>query len=281
VNLDEVRERARAAGLGDIADAFSAMAAPGLLLDAVAADGPAVARIGGLPRLPAGMEWPMSRWTTVETLPLAYIAEVDLAALDPSIWPGPTTGKLVFFSDIDVDALFVDSGGAALVVHVPADAACAPVAMPAELDEELRYRALSVGARPVTTLPSGESEPELLELGFTWSDRARHDAYQRMRADLMGLDAHWGPQHQLLGWPQSSGDGLSNGWPQLHREAVESGLSSDDPAPEHWRLLLQISSDYDRTGMEFGDGGHLFFAIPHDDLARGRFDRVQAITDSA
>jgi uncharacterized protein YwqG len=46
-----------------------------------------------------------------------------------------------------------------------------------------------------------------------------------------------------------------------------------------WRLLLQLEDDA-HLGASFGDGGSLYFGLPAEDLASGRFDRVQAITQS-
>ncbi|BEL05272.1 DUF1963 domain-containing protein [Actinoplanes sichuanensis] len=56
-------------------------------------DGPLVGRAGGLPRLPAGMEWPSSGHD-----PLPFIAEIDCAAL-PRVGglPLPADGTLLFF----------------------------------------------------------------------------------------------------------------------------------------------------------------------------------------
>lgn len=278
MNVADVHARACAAGFSEFADELAALALPAFTLepDATGSD---VGHLGGLPRLPAGVPWPMSRWATVEPRPLAFVAEIDLASLDPSIWPGPAAGTLVFFCDIDVDALFVDSGGAALVQHIPPDVALAPVKLPEQLHKDLRYRELRVAARPVMTVPFGASEPELLKLGLD-ADATRYEAYHRMRAELVGVDTHWTAQHQLLGWPPADEDELHATWPRLHDEAIDFGLSTPAPAPESWRLLLQISSDYDRIGTQFGDGGSLLFAVPDADLAAGRFDRVQAITDS-
>jgi hypothetical protein len=279
VNVDTIRERARAAGFGDLADELAELARPAFVLEPASND-TAAGRLGGLPRLPRGNSWPQSRWSGVEPKPLAFLAEFDLAALDPSIWPGPTTGTLSFFCAINAEALYVDSGGAALVLHHAPAVQLSSVEIPEQLDENLRYREFPVAARPVMTLPFSGTEPELSQLGFEDIDEDRADAYYRMRAQLMGIPAHWAPHHQLLGWPRPAEDDLFAIWPQFHAQAVEYGLVTEDPPSDDWRVLFQIGSDYDRIGTEFGDGGSLTFAIPEGDLAVGRFDRVQAITDS-
>lgn len=41
-----------------------------------------------------------------------------------------------------------------------------------------------------------------------------------------------------------------------------------------WRLLLQIDSEEDKTGMMWGDVGRIYYWIHEDDLAKLCFDRV-------
>jgi hypothetical protein len=48
------------------------------------------------------------------------------------------------------------------------------------------------------------------------------------------------------------------------------------PAESSWTLLLQLDSDRD-LGWQWGDMGLLYFWIPDEDLAAGRFDRVWTI----
>jgi hypothetical protein len=227
------------------------------------------------------MGWPQTRWTTMKPEPLTFVGEFDLAALDPSVWPGPRNGTLSAFCHVNADALYVDSGGAALVLHHPPGAPLEPVELPDELDDELRYDELTVGAVAVTTLPWVSVGParELIPLGFDpLEDYERDERYRSMVAALSGSTDH-GPRHQLLGWPRFTQDDVNYLWPQLHQEAIRYGISTGEVAPDDWQLLLQVGSDR-QLGTSFGDGGDLFFAIPASDLAAGRFDRVQAITDS-
>ena len=131
------------------------------------------------------------------------------------------------------------------------------------------------------TLPAGGETAAGVAFGVEDPDDDRMEAYLRLRRDLIGHQPH----HLLLGCPliddesEEDEDEASRLWPSLHAEAVEHGLASDQ-SPTDWRMLLQVSSDHERIGAEFGDGGTLAFAIPADDLTIGRFDRVQAITDS-
>lgn len=280
LTVQEVEQAARAAGFGDIAQDLGALARPALRLESGGVDGQ-VGRLGGRPRLPPGMAWPQTRWKTTRPEPLTFVGELDLAALDASVWPGPRAGTLSVFCHINADALYVDSGGAALVLHHPPDARLEPSEIPEDLDEELRYEELGVGAVPVATLPWISVGParELIPLGLgDLDDFDRDERYRRMAIGISRREHDPAP-HQLLGWPQFSQEDVNRLWPQLHDEAVEHGLASGEVAPDDWRLLLQVGSDRE-LGTCFGDGGDLFLAIPGSDLAAGRFDRVQAITDS-
>lgn len=276
----EVERHAAAAGFGDIAHELAGLAEPALLLRAGGGE-PSVGRLGGRPRLPQGMAWPQTRWKGTTSEPLAFIAEFDLALLDPAVWPGPRSGTLSLFCHVNADALYVDSGGAALVLHHPPDVPLEPAEPPADLDAELRYDELPVEAVAATTLPWIGVTParELARLGFSeLADIERSERYLRMAATLAG-EGDRVPRHRLLGWPQFSQEDVNGLWPGFHSEAVGHGLSHGEVGPHDWRLLLQVASD-DRIGTCFGDGGELFFAIPAGDLAAGRFDRVQAVTDS-
>ena len=280
MRLDAIRTRIRDAGLGGFEDHLVELVEPALVLEPLG-EGAPVGRLGGLPRLPAGTPWPQSRWPTAEPEPLAFLAEFDLARLDRAIWPGPPTGTLSFFCAIDPEAFFVDSGGAALVMHHPPGVALSPLEPPAHMDEQLRFREVLVTARAAATMPTGGTVRGLGQFGDADPDSERATAYWHMCAGLLGIPTHLVPHHQLLGWLRWAVDDPLSPWPELHAGAVEYGLSTADPPIERWRPLLHIASDHERIGTEFGDGGTLTFAIGAADLAAGRFERVQAVNDSA
>ena len=185
-----------------------------------------------------------------------------------------------FFAAVSPDALYIDSGGAAVVLHHPSDVARDPVEYPQALDDALRYREVAISARPVMTLPGGGKTPTGVEFGLFDPDYDRLEAYLRLRQDVVGGEL----RHVLLGCPliedeaEGDEDVTVRLWPSLHVEAVEHDLAVGDP-PVDWQMLLQVGSD-ERIGTQFGDGGTLAFAIPAEDLTAGRFDRVQAFTDS-
>lgn len=72
--------------------------------------------IGGLPRMPAGTEWPRAR----PKKPLHFVAQLDCAALPPELWGGlgPREGWLLLF--VDIEAIDEQSRRPiARVLHVP------------------------------------------------------------------------------------------------------------------------------------------------------------------
>lgn len=74
-----------------------------------------VARFGGLPRLPVGMDWP-----SVGDRPLPFVFSLDCGALpDIDGFDPPADGTLLFFLAHEEDHLD-DTGKYARVVHVPA-----------------------------------------------------------------------------------------------------------------------------------------------------------------
>ncbi|GIO95138.1 hypothetical protein J14TS5_02240 [Paenibacillus lautus] len=53
---------------------------------------------------------------------------------------------------------------------------------------------------------------------------------------------------------------------EVRKQIVNSALK--------WRLLLQIDSKEDKTGMMWGDVGRIYYWIHEDDLAKLCFDRI-------
>jgi len=280
ISVADLRSRARASGFDQLAEELIRLRRPALTHDARGEDG-IVGRLGGRPRLPPDEPWPQTRWPNRDVEPLAFIAEFDLAMLDQSVWPGPPSGMLSVFCHINADAMYVDSGGAARLLHFPAGARLEPRPAPADLDADLQFRELPVGAEPVTTLPWIGVGParELIPFGLdAMKDFDRAEAYCRFADEVRQTDDSQ-PLHQLLGWPRFVQDDIAYTWSGLHAEALEQGIVRERVIGDAWHLLLQLGADI-RIGTSFGDGGDLFFAIPAGDLAAGRFDRVEAITDS-
>jgi hypothetical protein len=291
LSTSRIAELAGLEGFADIANELAALALPGFRIQCV--DGqPArgASKLGGLPDLPSGVRWPTPAWPGHEREPMAFVAQIALDGLDSAVWPGPREALLSFFCAVAVDYMGVDSGGSARILYLPAGESLERRAPPSDLSDELVLDEAAVTLTPEVSLPGiGVDVATALEpFGFGWR-RPRHeqeDAYLRLQervADEQGfpatrLDGAWATHHRLLGWPrQIQGDVLPE-LVHLHHEAEGRNGKDLDAEPDEWRLLLQIEDDPERLGVQFGDGGTLYFGLPERDIATGRFDRAEAIT---
>jgi hypothetical protein len=294
IGREQIAELASECGFADIAEDLAALALPSLRLEYVDG-GPELgaSKLGGLPDLPIDVRWPHAKWPGYEHEPLAFFGQIALAELDTAIWPGRRNGLLSFFCSQSPDDYGVDSGGAARVLHLAAGTELERREPPRELSDELQLAECPVAARPEVTLPTiaVDVADVLAPFGFGW-DRPRdgqEDAYDELQqrlAEAQGFSVHrpdgsWAEQHRLLGWPRHVQEDVLPSLVLMHfnDNRIEHKTADLQRHAADWRLLLQIDSDR-RLGASFGDGGRLFFGVPADDLDSGRFDRVQAISQS-
>ena len=238
-------------------------------------------RVGGAPDLPDLALWP--RW---EGVPLAFLAQIDLAevaALNPDA-PLPKTGLLSFFYDAEQRAWGFNPEDRASwrVLYFPD--AFEPMPMnewPEGLPAEGIYPLV-----PVFT-EAGESLPDEFIDSFLTDLSPREGA---MLEDIMDQyqQCYEGAAHQVLGFPYTiQGDmrlecqlvssGINCGNPSGYKDPRAKDL---EPGAADWRLLFQLDSD-DRAGMMWGDMGTLYFWIKEQDLAAGRFDQVWMVLQCA
>jgi hypothetical protein len=98
-----------------------------------------------------------------------------------------------------------------------------------------------------------------------------------------------GPQHRLFGHR----DPVQSGNLSIRCEMDLAGIDEKEQAklirksaiPQeivdraaHWRLLLQIDSD-EQLGMEFGDGGRLYFMVREQDARAGDFSGAMMFSE--
>ncbi|MEU1787652.1 YwqG family protein [Streptomyces sparsogenes] len=252
----------------DLADRWTALLRPAAHLRKAGPADPVVGRLGGLPRLPDGVDWPV--WEGRG--PLGFVAAVDCAALpgealDISL---PADGVLAFFyyGDEDDDAL-VDTADpntwpGARVLHLPPGSAAAP------------ERPAPAGITPYPemglTVHTAPSAPDFDSLALTaaFGEGELPDAFQR---------AVWqhqsGAAHQIGGHAQSVQTAVEI--VVAHGALGGREVSWEDPRiekeAEGWVLLAQFDSDED-ADMMWGDDGALYWLIRPDDLAAGRFERA-------
>lgn len=234
-----------------------------------------VSKIGGMPDLPVGMQWPS--W---KDAPLSFLVQLNLAELAkfPFADELPKYGLLSFFYAAEEQpwgfdpehkggwrVLCIDEQAVNLVRKEP----------PENIDEETSYEASAISFSSCWTLPPWGSKI-CEEMGFS---AAKMDSYVDMLEKIQE-----GPCHQLFGYPaQIQGD------MQLECQLVSNGLYCGDGSGyndprrfelqkgvEDWVLLLQLGSD-EIAEMMWGDCGRLYFWIRRQDLIERRFDKAWMI----
>lgn len=231
-------------------------------------------RIGGLPDLPPGTEWPLWKGE-----PQAFLAQLDLA--DVAGLPGtevlPPDGFLAFFYTARQDTwgFDPDDRGSWAVVHVTPGSRLARARPPGPLPDGGVFDLCVPTVRPALSLPVWDTK-HVEGLGLSDEEV---DAYREMTHLLDGAD-----HHRLLGHPdQIQGDMTVECQLVSHGLNIGDGSAWNDrraripePGWSDWRLLLQVASD-EGPGMMWGDAGFLYFWIREQDLARRAFDRVWTI----
>jgi uncharacterized protein YwqG len=275
-------EMVRAFGLAEALPALEAKLRPSIrLLPREGAPGGAGAsRLGGLPDLPEALTWP--RWNGA---PMSFIGQLrlaDFAAYETEA-PLPREGLLSFFFDSRQAAWgYTPEHRGGWLVHFHAggasDLRVAPY--PEDLPKRARFAPAAVSPWLEQTLPDLDSGAAA-GLPFADADEDTLDRYYELCEALAGAAE---PIHRVLGYAdQIQNDG------QLECELVTSGIDCGqgraladsgrverERAVASWLLLLQVDSDR-RTGMEWGDGGRLYFWIRRRDLHAQHFGDVWCI----
>jgi uncharacterized protein YwqG len=244
--------------------------------------GAGTSRLGGVPNVPRGFEWP-----TWNDRRLAFVGQLRLEEIAATgcAGPLPAEGLLLFFYDLAT----LPSGkepshrGSCRVMAVEGEALTQvpgalqlPIlrTMPVELSGELMLpSAWSFHAEKL------ELEPEEAE---AW-DRLRARVAEAQRVELEDATAEWFALHRLLGYQEELGRET-----ELDCELAAAGISSEDydvyfehresheDAAREWRLLLQVSTDPElRTPWDAF--GRLCIFLRDADLQAGKFDAAWAI----
>ena len=252
--------------------------------------GPAAgkSKLGGLPDLPAGADWPRRGHK-----PLAFIAQLDLGEAsrylrDPVL---PTTGLLSFFYEADLwtSGDSPDDRGAwrVFLLSGPLSPQSPPLlAPPAAPDgyDPATWGFEEAGVEFVPRISLPEAEHLLTEhLGVGGDD---YEAYNALIDELR--QAHGlGGLTQLLGYPaeiqhdpfvtcQLASHGLE---PQTREDWKSDQITQLLDARANWRLILQVDS-VSEIGMEWADSGLLYYSIRDEDLSTRQWDKSWLIMDS-
>ncbi|MEU7646194.1 YwqG family protein [Streptomyces huasconensis] len=262
----------------DIAERWLGLLRPGLRLTAAGGDDAVVGQLGGEPRLPRDVEWPVWEGNG----PLSFIASVDCAALPQEALdiPFPASGTLSFFyfdgqlddGETVVDPADAETQAGARIVYVPAGTPADARTTPEELDA---YPHIPLTAHADLTVAEA-THPRIQQVFAPEAEP--FEEYEHPVCSEEFTDALWEYNsevgHQLGGTPQSVQG-------PVELEVAHGALGPDtdwhDPRladeAEHWVLLAQFDSD-DAADMMWGDMGCLYWLIRRTDLADLRFDRA-------
>lgn len=238
--------------------------------DSVALGG---SRVGGSPDVPADFPWP-----EFEDVPLAFIAQLNLADFAGHLPPGllPAAGSLVFFNAANQQNWGFDPAdrGSAVIVYFEPDAPLAPRPLPLRMPDEGRFSLCRIAnVAGVLTLP-GYDSPLLEPLALSEEESDRY--FDQLLESLDGADGelyhqlcgHAGPvQNDMLLECQLVTNGLNCGGPEGYQDPRRAEL---EEGQYDWRLLLQVESD-DNASMMWGDVGRLYYWMRRQDLAARRF----------
>jgi uncharacterized protein YwqG len=232
-------------------------------------------RLGGLPLMPAGLEWP--EW---KGKPQAFLAQIDLAEANRALASFlPSSGRLYFFYDQDQGVWGFDPkdrGGWRVLFTDESSASFTERPAPAGMDPDCLYQAKPVSLHRIEALPDSARLPKSVAL-----DDDDSDTYFSLREEAFAGMTH----HQMLGFPiavqnddmedecQLVANGIYVGNPEGYRDPRVPELRSQ---PNDWKLLLQLDSD-DDTGWMWGDVGTLYFWVRESDAQQRDFSKVWMI----
>lgn len=223
-------------------------------------------KIGGMPDLPAGFEWPLAHGK-----PLAFVAQInlsDIQALDGA-QALPAAGWLYFFYDAvnehwgDVPD---DYWHFAVRFFAGDVAQLSTASAPAHLASENQFLGAGVHFVPQITFPD-ESSAAWPKLGMV---RKQWMALGDLEEHIYEMNAD--RYNQLLGHSTNVQEGMEPLCTRMAKQFFEP-----DGTPNEWVLLLQLDSNDKECGMMWGDCGVLYYWIRRQDLLQQRFERCWCV----
>lgn len=215
-------------------------------------------RAGGRPDLPPGLTWPQTRHGT----PLAFAAQINLAALPPHPLDLPASGHLYFFIGSSDDLDDVESA----VIHAahPTDPDPAPLVRSPPVDPAGHLDSLGLGQlRPCRLTARPAASVSLVDFNALLAD----DLSEELEDALYALPNAMCPVDglQLGGF----------GW-DVDAEPAAKLASQLGGHPSDWHLLLRLPSS-NALGTLFWDWYAAGYYIRGADLRAKRFDRVHCL----
>lgn len=237
-----------------------------------------LSKIGGIPGLPEGIEWPM--W---KDEPLAFLCQIELSEIPDSFYRDdlPNTGVIYFFYDQKIRTWGYDpqdKGSWRVVYSHTSSAENSLRNIPEKLQKKSIYNEKFITYELMSSYPDIDDDRiESLELS-EWQRGEYFDFRHGEHAEEL-------PRHQLLGYPDAVQDADMNLQCQLVFNGIDCGdsICYNDPkakalevGKDDWILLLQLDSDQE-ANMVWVDGGKLYFWIRKDDLRNCNFENTWMI----
>jgi hypothetical protein len=222
---------------------------------------PTSSSLGGSPLLPPGTPWPER-----SSKPMQFLALLNLADIPAPAGTLPPTGLLAIFYDSDEQPWGGDPEdlGSSVILHTPDPASAVPAKAPGETGPSPLRQPLAFRRETALALSDAqESDFYTLLRGLPADEKSRLSAlYDEMcDSEPRGLRV-MSPPVRVQG--------------DMDHELAVATAAHGLPADTHWTMLIQLDSN-DDLGWCWGDVGTLYFWLPSDDLASGRFDRVWTI----
>lgn len=269
----QLRALASTIGLSQCVDSLERLAEWGFRLQSINGADPDGSKIGGYPSLPSDSPWPNAEGA--RSVFAAQIAIDDLPGAGFGLRSGLEQGTMLSFFVFQDRSTREVVGGRVLVTT--RQEALEP-RRPDAVTHDTIHPERSAVPRPELTLPPwGRGVRDALDVGL----EAR-EPYVRLLAALEQSQYPDIPRHRLLGHPDRIIDDV------LEEAAVLESMALGSPDGDFvgvarrtltLRLLLMLDADAE-AGILWPDGGAAYFCIDAVDLEQGRYDRVQAFTQS-
>lgn len=249
------------------------LAEPAFLM--IDAETPGFSKLGGIPDLPSGFDWPRSADGPLQFLLQLDFEEMRYGRAKPSQWL-PTRGRLLAF--------FVPGGadqkrGVQLIFADP-DQRFHPTYAPEGVKI---YPETPVGFHRFKAAPSAEwLGPEAWAMQMASGDEDLQEEAGGYVRPMFGTIQHYvGGYPQEIQWArlpieaELSDRDVDQLWP-VHQPYGEEVDADVEAASKDWRMLLQIDSDC-HLGWDWVSGGQLYVLIRREDAKRRDFSRTVTI----
>ncbi len=264
-----------------------------------------VSKIGGMPDLPEHFTWPVYGGGDKRPTPLAFLAQIDCRIASAADREGllPRDGMLSFFYELGSMKWGLDPAdrGSARVYWFPDPAVLCRTPPPPETVRPAWMKGplpcLPLTFEPRTSVPSYDDFCETEEEGRIvprfppgrfWE--YYNEAVKAFDWEEESVDAD---RSKLLGWPDVIRDAMfldceavtngiyigDEGW--TDRFSYEEKVEMHRRALRDWILLFQLGTvRAGKRAIYWGEGGHLYFCIRREDLAKRDFSRIWLIIQS-